>query len=460
MARKVLVFGLDCGEPSLIFDRYKGQLPTLNRLMDGGTWGELRSVVPPITCPAWMCMMSSKNPGKLGIYGFRHRKKGADYGSMYLANSTTVKERLLWDELGGAGLKVGLLAIPQTYPVRPVNGWMVGDFLTPDIQSEYTFPSELKQEIATEVGEYELDYSNRKEVPPEEVIAGVTSMTKKRFKVLRKFLQDKPWDFAMMHEIGLDRIQHYLWSYSDPTHHKYVKGNPYEGALLEYHKLLDQEIAEVLKLVPEDTVVMVVSDHGGKAMKGAFCINEWLIQNGWMTLKSRPASVTKLEKCDIDWTKTKAWAEGGYYSRIFLNVEGREPQGAVPQGQLKAVRDQLKAQLEAVPDMYGQPMENLVFAPEEYYPVANGDPSDLMAFFGDLQYRAAGTLGHSILYLLENDTGPDDGVHDWEGICILFDPAAPGLGRVPELSILDVAPTILTKFGLPIPSDYEGKSIA
>ncbi|MEK7540307.1 MAG: alkaline phosphatase family protein [Patescibacteria group bacterium] len=460
MGRKVLVFGLDCGEPSLIFNRYKGQLPTLNRLMDGGTWGELRSVVPPITCPAWMCMMSSKNPGKLGIYGFRHRKKGADYGSMYLANSTTVKERLLWDELGDAGLKVGLLAIPQTYPLRPVNGWMVGDFLTPDIQSEYTFPSELKQEIAAEIGEYELDYSNRKEVPPEEVIAGVTSMTKKRFKVLRKFLQNKPWDFAMMHEIGLDRIQHYLWSYSDPTHHKYVKGNPYEGALLQYHKLLDQEIAEVLKLIPEDTVVMVVSDHGGKAMKGAFCINEWLIQNGWMTLKSRPASVSKLEKCDIDWTKTKAWAEGGYYSRIFLNVEGREPQGVVPQDQLKAVRDELKAQLEAVPDMEGMPMKNLVFAPEEYYPVANGDPSDLMAFFGDLQYRAAGTLGHPSLYLLENDTGPDDGVHDWEGICILFDPKQPGKGQVPELSILDVAPTILTKFGLPIPSDYEGKPIA
>lgn len=460
MAPKVIVFGLDCGEPSLIFEKYKGQLPHLNRLMEQGTWGELRSVVPPITCPAWMCMMTSKNPGKLGIYGFRHRKQGADYGSMYLANSTTVKEKLLWDILGDQGLKVGLLAIPQTYPVRPVNGWVVGDFLTPDIQSEYTFPKELKQEIAAEVGEYELDYSNRKEVPPEEVIEGVTRMTKKRFQLFRKFLQDKPWDFAMMHEIGLDRIQHYLWSYSDPTHHKYVADNKYGKALLEYHQLVDQLIGEVLALVPKDTVVMVVSDHGGKAMKGAFCINQWLIEQGYMVLKTPAARGTKLDKADVDWAHTTAWAEGGYYSRIFLNVEGREPQGFVPKDKFKHVRDEIKAKLEAVPDMDGKPMQNLIFAPEEYYTQANGDPSDLMAFFGDLQYRAAGTLGHGSLYLLENDTGPDDGVHDWEGIFIVSDPAKPGRGQVPEQSLLDVAPTILTKFGLPIPEDYEGKAIA
>lgn len=459
MARKVIVFGLDCGEPSLIFEKYKHALPNVSKLMEGGTWGELQSVVPPITCPAWMCMMSSKNPGKLGIYGFRHRKQGADYGSMYLANSTTVKERLVWDELGDAGLQVGLLGIPQTYPPRPVKGWLVGDFLTPDIQSEYTYPKELKQEIAALVGEYELDYSNRKDVPPEEVIQAVTAMTKKRFKLFRAFLQKKPWDFAMLHEIGLDRIQHYLWSYSDPTHHKYVKGNPYEGALLEYHKLLDQEIGETVALIPKDTVVMVVSDHGGKAMQGAFCINEWLIQQGYMVLKSRPDKVTKLEKCEVDWSKTTAWAEGGYYSRIFLNIQGREPQGVVAIDQVDKVRNELKAKLEAVPDMHGQPMKNLIFAPSEFYPVANGDPSDLLAIFGDLQYRAAGTLGHPSLYLLENDTGPDDGVHDWEGICIVADPLSPGKGQVTGLSILDVAPTILTKFGLPIPQDYEGKTI-
>lgn len=459
MARKVLVFGLDCGEPSLIFDRYAEAVPTLSRLREQGTWGQLRSVVPPITCPAWMCMMSSKNPGKLGIYGFRHRKKGADYGSMYLANSTTVKERLLWDELGDAGKKVGLLAIPQTYPPRPVNGWMVGDFLTPDIQSDYTYPSELKNEIAAEVGEYLLDYSNRKEVPPEQVIQGVTEMTKKRFKLLRSFLKNKPWDFAMMHEIGLDRIQHYLWSYADPLHRKYVAGNPYENALRDYHSLVDAEIAETLKVVPEDTAILVVSDHGGKAMKGAFCINEWLVANGYMVLKNKPVGVTKLEKCEVDWSKTTAWAEGGYYSRIFLNIQGREPQGVVPAADAKRVQNKLKAKLEAIPDMDGQPMKNLVFAPDEYYPVANGDPSDLMAFFGDLQYRAAGTLGHGKTYILENDTGPDDGVHDWNGICILYDPKQAGMGKKDDFSLLDVAPTILTLFGLPIPSDYEGKSI-
>ena len=71
--RRVMVIGLDCAAPELIFDRWLDDLPNLKSLYESGIHGELRSCDPPITVPAWSVMMSSKSPGRLGVYGFRNR---------------------------------------------------------------------------------------------------------------------------------------------------------------------------------------------------------------------------------------------------------------------------------------------------------------------------------------------------------------------------------------------------
>src|SRR3954454_732794 len=146
-ATKVVVIGLDCAEPTLVFDRYADRLPNLSALRRRGVWGNLRSCDPPITVPAWMSMMSGKDPGTLGYYGFRNRADRS-YEKMTTATSLAVKEPLLWDRLGAAGKQVILIGVPQTYPPRPVNGLMVTDFLTPSIESQYMYPPELKAEIA------------------------------------------------------------------------------------------------------------------------------------------------------------------------------------------------------------------------------------------------------------------------------------------------------------------------
>ena len=131
---RVVVIGLDCAEPSLVFDRFAERLPHLTGLRRRGLWGTLRSCDPPITVPAWMSMMSSKDPGTLGYYGFRNRADRS-YEKMTTATSLAVREPLLWDYLGDAGRRVILIGVPQTYPPRPVNGLMVTDFLTPSIAS-------------------------------------------------------------------------------------------------------------------------------------------------------------------------------------------------------------------------------------------------------------------------------------------------------------------------------------
>ncbi len=89
----MVVIGLDCAEPSLVFERFADRLPNLTRLRDEGVWGKLRSCDPPITVPAWMSMMSSKDPGTLGYYGFRNRADRS-YEKMTTATSLAVKEPL------------------------------------------------------------------------------------------------------------------------------------------------------------------------------------------------------------------------------------------------------------------------------------------------------------------------------------------------------------------------------
>src|SRR3954466_14005914 len=129
-ASRVLIIGLDCAEPSLVFDRYAADMPTVSALAARGLAGPLTSVMPPITVPAWSCMMSSRTPGDLGIYGFRNRA-GHGYDDLFIANGSAVKAPRLWDIATREGKQSIVIGVPGTYPPRPLNGVMVTCFLTP-----------------------------------------------------------------------------------------------------------------------------------------------------------------------------------------------------------------------------------------------------------------------------------------------------------------------------------------
>ena len=137
--RKVLIIGLDCLTPQFTFDQFLQDLPNIKGLMDRGYWGPLRSTDPPITIPAWSSMMTSKDPGQLGFYGFRNRKDFS-YDALYFANSLAVKEPTVWNILSRNRLDSVLVGIPQTYPPKPLRGHMVTGFLAPDTQSNFTYP--------------------------------------------------------------------------------------------------------------------------------------------------------------------------------------------------------------------------------------------------------------------------------------------------------------------------------
>src|ERR671918_557959 len=149
--QKVMVIGLDCAPPEHVFEEYAGDIPNLTKLRENGLYGPLESITPPITVPAWMCMMTSKDPGTLGIYGFRNRKDHT-YDGLGFATSWAIKEPTVWDILSDHGYDNIVISVPPSYPPKELNGVQIGCFLTPSKDAEYTYPKELKTELEANVG--------------------------------------------------------------------------------------------------------------------------------------------------------------------------------------------------------------------------------------------------------------------------------------------------------------------
>ncbi|MGA9839036.1 MAG: alkaline phosphatase family protein [Thermoplasmata archaeon] len=456
---RVLAIGLDSVPPGLLFDRFLPRMPHVQELLKRSTFGTLLSTDPPITVPAWAVMWSGMDPGTLGIYGFRHRRPGT-YWETYIPSSRTLLQPLVWDHLSRAGKRVCIIGMPPGYPPPRVNGVYISDFLTPDKATDFVFPPTLKDEIQQVAGDYEFDVTFRAE-DRDRIGAQLTQMTKKHFAVARHLWAKEKWDFFALHEIGPDRLHHTFWKYFDTKHPRYEENPKYREIVEGYYSMLDAEIGSLTDGVADDVRILLLSDHGSQAMAGGFCINEWLIQKGYLTLKGpRPPAGTQIEKAAIDWAKTRAWGAGGYYARIFYNVKDREPEGVIRPKDLPKFEAQLTGDLRKICGPDGVSLQPDVRLPRSVYHEVRGDAPDMMVYFGNVAWRSAGTVGYDTLYLSENDTGPDDSVHSFDGVYSITNPAA-GVGvRGPTEKLIDVGPTILSLMGIPVPANVQGRPIA
>lgn len=457
MKKKILVLGLDCAAPELLFG-YE-ELENVRRLMDAGCHGPLESVVPPITVPAWMCLSTSQDPGSLGIYGFRNRTDHS-YNGLGIVNSRSIDALAIWDQVAREGGRSIVVGVPPAFPPRKLNGLSVGCFLTPDTDKDvFTHPAHLSDEIRRLVGHYPTDVKGFRTEDKAWLRDQIFQMSRTQFQVVRHLMTKHDWDYFHFVDIGLDRMHHGFWRYHDPLHVRHEPNSPYQHAIRDYYRHLDHEIGQVLELLGDDTVVLVVSDHGARRLDGGFCVNEWLVREGLLVLNSYPEKVTPFGKLEVNWDQTKVWSEGGYYARVFLNVKGREPRGVIEPGDLSRFRDELKARFEATTDEHGRPLGTLVFKPEEVYRQVRNVAPDLIVHFGGLAWRSIGGVGYPTIHVQENDTGPDDCNHAQFGSFVLAASNAPIQGEVAGAHLLDMAPTLLELAGHDVPPSMQGRSL-
>ncbi|MGZ3302917.1 MAG: alkaline phosphatase family protein [Isosphaeraceae bacterium] len=455
---KILVIGLDCATPELLLGEER--LENVRRLMDGGCYGRLESIVPPITVPAWMCMATSQDPGSLGVYGFRNRVDHS-YDGLGIVNSRSIDALALWDQVAREGKRSVIVGVPPCYPPRKVNGLSVGCFLTPDTtRNVFTHPAELGREISDLVGPYPVDVKNFRTHNKSWLKEEIYAMSRKHFALVRHLLRTADWDYLQFVEIGLDRLQHGFWKYHDPEHVLHEPDSPYKTVIRDYYRYLDEEIGSLLELLSDDTLVLVVSDHGARKLDGGFCVNEWLIREGLLVLDHYPDEVTPFAKLDVNWDRTRVWSEGGYYARVFFNVRGREPRGVIDAQDYERFRDEIKARFEATRDPLGSTLGTLVYKPEEIYNDVRNVAPDLIVHFGGLSWRSIGGVGYPTIHVRENDTGPDDCNHAQHGAFVLAGLNSPLQGRVEGAHLLDIAPTLLELGGYDVPPAMQRRSLA
>jgi predicted AlkP superfamily phosphohydrolase/phosphomutase len=454
---KICVLGLDCAAPGIIFN--DPSLVNIRKLMANGIYGRLESVIPPITVPAWMCMVTSQDPGSLGVYGFRNRTDYS-YSGLGFVSSNSIQAPAIWDQLATRGKKSIIVGLPPGYPPRKINGISVGCFLTPDtVKGEFTYPTSIKKQIAELVGEYPTDAKGFRTDDKAWLKKEIFEMSKKQWTVVRWMLKEQEWDYFHFVDIGLDRMHHGFWNYFDKEHVQYEPGSPYESAIPEYYRWIDEQIGSVLPLLDKDTVVLVVSDHGAQRLDGGIAVNEWLVKEGLLVLEEFPKEVTPFSKLKINWAKTRVWSEGGYYARVFFNVKGREPQGVIPPGEYDAFQNEIKAKFEAIKDDKGRPLNSLVFKPKEIYKSVKNVAPDLIVHFGGLYWRSIGSVGYGHIHVQENDTGPDACNHAQFGMFLLSAPNSSLRGEFQGARLLDIAPTVLELAGYEIPSAMQGKAL-
>ena len=412
--------------------------------MRRGVWGPMRSCHPPITVPAWMIMASGQDAGAQGVYGFRSRT-GPGYGDLTLTRRDFFQGQPIWERLGDEGLRSTIIGVPGTWPPRPLAGQMITGPLTPQ-QAPHCWPRTLETQVEALAGaRYAFDVEGFRELPPDVLIERVCEMTQARFEVALELARQDDWNLLWVVEIGLDRLYHALWHCIDPTHPRYVDDPALAGALLDYHKQLDGHIGALVEACDDgETAFVVVSDHGAKSMTGGFLLNQWLIEQGLMTLKAPLESKVRFDPALIDWSQTRVWAMGGYCGRLFVNLEGREPQGIVKADEVEAILAQIEAGLQGLVTPQGEALAVETHRTGDLYREALGWPPEMVVYLGDLAWRALDTVGAPSVWAKSNDSGPDSANHAWHGIFIA---AGGGLAHgeaVEGFELLDVAPLLET----------------
>ena len=453
--RPLAIIGLDCVPPALAFERFAGHMPHLTALRERGVWGPLHSSFPPITVPAWTCMVSGRDPGELGLYGFRDRVEGSY--ALRTVDARDVAVPRIWDVLSERGLHVSTVAVPPSFPVQPVNGEQVGCFLTPSAEAEHTHPPHLKGQLQVRFGPYQPDVPNVRTHAREGLLAELMAGSQKRFDIAAYLWEQREPDFLMLVDIAPDRLHHAFWADLDPAHPAHDPSGPFVDAGERFYAHLDAQLGRLLEVLGPAANVMVASDHGARPLLGAFRINEWLLQHGYLVLRERPEQSTPLRPELVDWGRTRAWAEGGYYARVFLNRQGREPSGIVTAEQVPALLTALQDGLGGVAGADGAPWVNRVRRPDELYREVRGQAPDLLAVFDELSVRPVATVGGDAnLYAEGDDRGPDGCNHDWQGIFVASGPDVSARGQVSDAQLFDVGASAFALLGQSPPPGWLG----
>jgi len=485
---ELLVVAWDGAPPELLREwAGAGLLPALEELSGTAAWGTVESTLPPITAPAWASFHTGCGPGKHGVFGWAGR--APNRYTPTLVDSRALAVPTVW-ELISAQKRVGIVGFPLSFPPREVQGFWVPGFLAPE--GADGFPPGIMAEARLIAPDYMPTPPEwTPTIPPEdwaqELVRGIEAEARVAIGLSGRYRPDA----LAVHFQATDTVQHYLW------------GRP---EVVSVFQAADRALGELLSALRPRWLVLL-SDHGMGPLEGEFHVNTWLLREGFLHLRRRPGAALRralfrrglsprgLEKVghqlyplarrlgivrssadlwargpfatfarafflsldDVDWRRTWAYSHAEVGS-IFLNRAGREPQGIVrPQDAPRVLRDLVQGLKELrLPD--GRPLLGEVLFGRDVYQGEQAELGpDLLFLPAGLRWVGKG-LGGFLHHRVFSPPATAAG-HRMEGTLILSgEGVKPGEGLHGRL--WDLAPTIITLLGAPIPDWLDGRPLS
>ena len=512
---KAVIIGLDAATWTLLRPWIaEGGMPNLAKLMKKGVSGPLESILPPITPPAWTSFMTGKNPGKHGIFNFVETDN--DTYAMNYINAGSRRSPTVWKLLNDAGISVGTMNIPFTYPPEKLKGFQISGLDTPSENSPYTYPPELKQELLRQTKiEHDIRYLGFMSTDErrDQVLAEMRKVDEQWTTAALYLLEKHPQDMMMFVFMSIDTVQHYFWQYMDKSHflHDPSANERFQSAVRDVYERLDAATGQILAKLPADTTVFIVSDHGGGPVSDrTLYLNRYLSQlgllhyrenrgsvvgrfsrkflrllysllrstlpprqKGWLAeffpaLRKR-AELTYTSFASIDWARTKAYCSEVLAAppSIWINLKGVKPMGTVdPTEYPELIEFIIKKVHELKDPRTGQPVVARVYRRDEIFhgPFA-AEGADLVIDW----WNEDSLLGTEPSFPEERDDPPLmirehkpsgksewGGTHRLQGILVAAGPAMKKDAKIENARLIDLAPTLLHLFGVAVPEDMDG----
>ncbi len=435
--KKVFILGLD-GVPYSLLKSFmeKGIMPELASIVKEGTLVPMEASLPEVSSTSWTTFMTGVNPGRHGIYGFMDLKK--DSYDMYFPRSGDIKSEIIWDAVGRYGKKSVILNIPSTYPARPLNGILTAGFVAIDLEKA-TYPKKA-YEYLKGIG-YKMDVDS--ELASKNIDAfkkDVDAAFEKREEAFKFFLDNEDWDIFIAAITETDRLHHFFFDgFSDSAH-------PMHDYLIDFYKRIDKLTGYFYEKVKNDnTLFLVISDHGFTSIKKEIYLNAWLKQRGYLSFTSdEPESLAEIN------SKSQAFALDP--SRVYINLKDKYPNGSVSQNEYESIRNNIKRDLLGF-NLDGEKVIKNVFLKEEIYSGPCFESAPDVILLSNEGFDLKGTIRKNEI----QGKGVFTGAHTRGNAALFIDRNI----NLDNINIIDIAPTALNFMDLSKEAEsMDGKAIS
>lgn len=410
---RVIIIGLDGVPYSLIKDlAQKKVMPNMGRIVKEGTFRQMSSSIPEISSVAWSSVITGKNPGEHGIFGFTEFPIGTY--RLSFPNFNDLKAPVFWNNPPTPSV---IINVPSTYPASTMQGMLISGFVSPSLEKA-VYPASLLSHLRQ--NNYKIDVDSSKAHQSFDMFLSDLNQTlQSRIETYRYLWGKEDWEIFMLVFTGTDRLMHFLWdAYEDEAH-------KYHSQFLEHFSKIDEVVGEIAEKCHDKDTLLFLSDHGFGRLNHEVNINYLLRKEGF--LKSEDFASINYD--------TKAFALDP--ARIYINLKGKYPRGNVEIKDVEKIVEDLINLFESL-EFEGEKIIKKIFRKEDIYSGPYMQQAPDMVLVGNdgfnlkASIKAEGLLTEGIF----------TGKHTQEDAFFLMDRKVPGNMLKQNISVFDFVDTL------------------